>query len=156
MATVIISITETKQTNKQTKPFSFLPELNISYFLEGTLKSWGPWSRCSKYCDTGLQQRHRECLRTPCQGRTVEFRLCKLTSCPGNGKRPQNRATNVRILARTRLFSATCVPVMSAYLVFVIYPICLLLLSDICKQRSTFWPSLARPLASAVPVSLGR
>jgi RHS repeat-associated protein len=46
--------------------------------------AWSEWTACSRTCDTGTQQRFRQCLLglNDCSGDSTDRRLCVLTACP--------------------------------------------------------------------------
>ena len=54
-----------------------------------TASIWGPWSNwshCSRTCDSGVQERTRQCLLSPpadCGPDDSDRRFCELSTCPG-------------------------------------------------------------------------
>lgn len=53
-----------ERINYQNEKPTILIFIFIAYFLwivDGVWSEWAPWSACSKSCDSGLQQRYREC-----------------------------------------------------------------------------------------------
>ena len=53
--------------------------------------AWGPWSSCSKLCDTGSQVRERNCtVPGKCGGDPSEERLCNEHPCKKGKTKYQN------------------------------------------------------------------
>ncbi|XP_057313930.1 adhesion G protein-coupled receptor B1-like [Hydractinia symbiolongicarpus] len=55
--------------------------------VDGKLSDWSDWSKCSKSCDGGSQQRTRTCSAPkrggkPCDGPLVQSRSCHTEACP--------------------------------------------------------------------------
>ena len=63
----------------------------ICDLVAGGFSQWSTWSACSKTCNSGVQERTRQC-NSPvprhggdwCQGTTYGSQRCKIKDCPGN------------------------------------------------------------------------